>query len=171
MTTTELPPAAPAEHGRHAARRAPRSPVLSPRAGAVLGVIVVLVTMLAIPIKTYLNQRSRIAGLESDVAWHSQRVADLSAAHKRWQDPAFIEAQARARLHFVRIGQIGYVVLTDQQSEVEETTTTRPQGRLRQTGPWWSVVWGTVTDTSDPKRASNEPLAPAPASAAPSYGG
>ena len=94
-----------------------RRPVLSARAGAALGVVVVLITILAIPFREWITQGARISELESQVAWHNQRVADLQTARDRWKDPAYVEAQARARLHFVRPGEVGYVVLTDGTAE------------------------------------------------------
>ncbi len=103
-----------------------RRPVLSARAGAALGVVVILITILAIPFREWITQGARIAELESQVAWHTQRVSDLQAAHERWKDPAYVEAQARSRLHFVRPGEVGYVVLTDEQVAAPETTQTRP---------------------------------------------
>jgi cell division protein FtsB len=148
-----------------------RSWVLSARSGAVLGVVVVLMMTLALPAKAFITQRSRIAQLESQLAWHTQRSADLAAAHKRWEDPAYIEAQARARLHYVRPGQVGYVVLTDIAPSESETTTTRPQAELPAGGPWWSALWGTVEGVAKPTSKNTAPPAPEPAKPAPSYGG
>jgi hypothetical protein len=126
---------------------------------------------LALPAKAYITQRSRIVALESQLAWHNQRIEDLTAAHKRWSDPAYIEAQARSRLRYVRVGQVGYVVLTQQDDPQAEITTTRPQARVSGSGPWWSALWSTVEGVAAPKSSRNAPAAPAVASAAPSYGG
>jgi len=146
-----------------------RRPVLSARAGAALGVVVVLITILAIPFREWITQGTRIADLETQVAWHTQRVADLEAANKRWKDPAYIEAQARARLHFVRPGEVGYVVLTDETAQASEVTQTRPMASAPKGGPWWSAVWTTVEQAADPE-AEAPPQAPAPAEPAESYG-
>lgn len=148
-----------------------RSWVLSARSGAVLTVVIVLLMILALPAKAYITQRSRIAELEQELAWHNQRIADLTATHERWSDPAYVEAQARARLRYVRVGQVGYVVLTGADSPRAEITTTRPQARVSSSGPWWSALWGTVEDVAAPKSAHSAPEAPAEASPAPSYGG
>ena len=59
-----------------------RRPVLSARAGAALGVVVILITILAIPFREWITQGARIAELESQVAWHTQRVSDLQAAYE-----------------------------------------------------------------------------------------
>ena len=55
-------------------------------------------------------------------------MADLQAAEARWDDPAYVEAQARARLHFVRPGEVGYVVLTEEELASPETTQTTADG-------------------------------------------
>ncbi|MDH4016301.1 MAG: septum formation initiator family protein [Actinomycetota bacterium] len=146
-----------------------RRPVLSARAGAALGVVVVLITILAIPFREWITQGARISELESQVAWHNQRVADLQTARDRWKDPAYVEAQARARLHFVRPGEVGYVVLTDETAEAPETTQTRPMAPAPKGGPWWSAVWSTVAQAADPAETL-PPSAPEPAEPADTYG-
>ncbi len=147
----------------------PARPVLSARAGIALGVVVVLIAILAIPFKEWVTQRSRIADLEAQLAWHTQRVEDLTAAHKRWDDPAYVEAQARARLHFVRPGEVGYVVLTEETTESPETTQTRPMAQAPEGAAWWAGVWSTIEGQAEPSASSTTPAAPAPATPADSY--
>jgi cell division protein FtsB len=144
-------------------------PVLSARAGAALGVLVILIAILAIPFKEWITQRARISDLESQLAWHTQRAEELRASLARWDDPAYVEAQARARLHFVHPGEVGYVVLDDQAS-AQETTPTRPMVQAPSGGPWWSAVWSTVEQADAPDEGSRSPLAPAPAEPAQTYG-
>ena len=145
-----------------------RRPVLSPRAGVALGIVVVLIAILALPFREWVTQRARISDLQAQVAWHDQRVHELDAAAKRWKDPAYIEAQARSRLHFVHPGEVGYVVLTDQELDAPETTATRPMASAPQGGPWWRAVWTTVEQSADPA-AEIPPQAPAPAEPAQDY--
>ncbi len=145
-------------------------PVLSARAGAALGVLVVLVAILAIPFKEWVTQRARISDLEDQLAWHYDRVAQLTQAQERWEDPAYIEAQARARLHFVRVGEVGYVVLTDETSAAPGMTQTRPMAQVPKGGPWWSAVWSTVESAAAADPSSPAPQAPAPAQPAETYG-
>ncbi len=144
-------------------------PVLSARAGAALGVVVVLIAILAIPFKEWVTQRARISDLEGQLAWHHQRVDELTAALDRWDDPAYVEAQARARLHYVRPGQVGYVVLAEGEEEKSAVTPTRPMATAPKGGPWWGAVWTTVQQAAQPK-SSAPPVAPDPAEPAESYG-
>ena len=78
---------------------------------AILGLIaLMLVVAIAPTLRVYLHQRSQIAELQAKQVQQRQEVAALQAQAKRWNDPAYIEAQARARLQFVRPGQLSYVV-------------------------------------------------------------
>lgn len=74
-------------------------------------VLVVLAVMLAMPIKTWFAQRAQISGLEADVEAAKAKVASLQVQKQRWNDPSFVAAEARRRLHFVLPGEVGYVTL------------------------------------------------------------
>ncbi len=71
----------------------------------------VLVATLAMPVRNWLAQRAEIAGLQADVESARAQVATLTIERERWQDPAFVAAEARRRLHFVMPGEIGYTTL------------------------------------------------------------
>ena len=142
--------------------------MLSARAGAALGVLVVLIAILAIPFKEWITQRARISDLESQLAWHTQRVTELEQSLSRWDDPAYIEAQARARLHYVKPGEVGYVVLAEEETTAPETTPTRPMAQAPKGGPWWSAVWSTVRQADSPPKGG-VPLAPPEAEPAQNY--
>lgn len=153
---------------RSTRRNDPRRPALSARAGAALGVVVVLITILALPGREWITQGTRMAQLESEVAWYTQRVAELEEAEERWEDPAYVEAQARARLHFVRPGEVGYVVLTEDATQAP-VASARPMAQAPEGGPWWSAVWSTVESAAGPVD-DVPPAAPAPAKPAKNYG-
>jgi cell division protein FtsB len=142
--------------------------VLSARAGAALGVLVVLIAILAIPFREWVTQRARIADLETQLAWHTERRAELKAVLERWDDPAYIETQARTRLHYVRPGEVGYVVLTEEETTEPETTPTRPMVPAPKGQAWWSAVWSTVQQVDEPEKAP-APSAPPEAEPAESY--
>jgi cell division protein FtsB len=161
-------PAGRPSAARRAGRPDPGRPVLSARAGAALGVLVVLIAILAIPFREWVTQRARIADLETQLAWHNQRADELRSVLERWEDPAYIEAQARARLHYVRPGEVGYVVLTEEETAGPETTPTRPMVTAPKGSAWWSAVWSTVQQADEPATAP-PPSAPPEARPAESY--
>ncbi len=116
-----------------------------------LGLAVCLVVLtLAYPVREYLAQRSQIAELTSQEAGHRSRVAALEEQRTRWEDPAYIKAQARQRLQFVMPGEVGYVVVdpdnvgTGATTSPGEKTTTVAPSQAGKNAPWYSRLWGTV---------------------------
>lgn len=124
-----------------------------PRAGAqgriaiVVCVLAVLAVTLAIPVREWLSQRAEISRLQSDVAAAQARVAELEQQALDWDDPAYIEAQARTRLHFVYPGEVGYVVLGADDRPV--STDPPPPNESE---PWYAVLWDSTraADRVDP---------------------
>lgn len=67
--------------------------------------------MLVPTFRAYLGQRDEYAALAARVEHQERTVADLKHELEQWKDPAFIEAQARARLTFVYPGETAYQVI------------------------------------------------------------
>jgi cell division protein FtsB len=84
---------------------------LTARAAALALVVCILSLSLAYPLREYLSQRHDIAALETRVAEQQADVAAAKDSYARWQDPAYIRAQAKARLHMVDPGERQYVVV------------------------------------------------------------
>lgn len=79
---------------------------------AMLFVIAVFALVTLIPtVRAYLTQRAEIAQLEQEVSAAEQREKDLRAELARWEDPAYVAAQARERLAFVMPGETAYKVI------------------------------------------------------------
>ena len=120
-----------------------------------------LVLSAALPLREYLDQRSTISQLEQDAAAARARVADLEEAKRELQDPAYITAEARRRLHMTRPGEVTYVLITPPPAPDEADPAPGGPG-----DPWWSQVWGSV-ESADRPPAAEAPLPPAPAPPAP----
>ncbi|CAN5148525.1 hypothetical protein BH09ACT3_BH09ACT3_13970 [soil metagenome] len=78
-----------------------------------LGLIVLFVVVLAPSLKVLLEQRAQIATLEQQVKDAEDSLGELEEERARWDDPTYIEAQARERLNYVFPGDHSYVVLDD----------------------------------------------------------
>jgi cell division protein FtsB len=137
----------------------PRSKGLTTRA-ALLGLVVCgLVVSAALPLREYLSQSGRIAAAEAQNAEQQRRVTALEQQLQQWQDPAYVRAQARARLHFVMPGEYAYVVLAPSADKGTASTPGAPAAvpgtvAVGPESPWYSQLWGSV-------RAADRP-APAP---------
>ncbi len=103
----------PARAGAPAASRsAPRSAVASRgRVVVLLLVVAGLAISAVLPLRTYLEQRSAINALHSQITQERASVSDMQVEAARWQDPVFVRAQARARLRLVAPGETDYIVL------------------------------------------------------------
>ena len=81
------------------------------RAVVLASALCAVVLLLAYPLRQYAGHRGEIAQLRQQNEAASRRVAALSEQQRRWQDPAYVRAQARERLHYVMPGETAYVLL------------------------------------------------------------
>jgi len=65
------------------------------------------------PVQTWFGQQQRIAQLTADVTKSEAAVAAISADIERWNDTAFVEAQARQRHLYVYPGDVTYLIVND----------------------------------------------------------
>ncbi len=89
-----------------------------------LGIVVLAVIVLAPNLRIFFEQRQQIASLEQQVAEKQDSVISLEGELARWDDPAYIESQARERLLFVYPGEYSYLVIGD--TEVARTSDGAP---------------------------------------------
>jgi cell division protein FtsB len=89
-----------------------------------LGIVVLAVIVLAPNLRIFFEQRQQIVALEQQVDDNTQSVTELEAELARWDDPAYIESQARERLLFIYPGEYSYLVIGD--AEVPRTSDGAP---------------------------------------------
>ena len=78
-----------------------------------LTVLVLATVVLAPSLRTLVEQQNQIAQLRQAVEDKKDSVAELETDIARWDDPAYIEAQARDRLVYVFPGDYTYLVIDD----------------------------------------------------------
>ncbi|WP_040774818.1 septum formation initiator family protein [Rhodococcus rhodnii] len=126
-------------------------------------VVLALALTLAMPLRTYLTQRSDMQRVEAERVQLEHDLAELRELRERYDDPAYIEAEARKRLRFVRPGDTAYQVqLPGDYQEPER----RADEEAELTGPWYSVLWQSIESTPEPDEPPPPP-APAPDAAPP----
>lgn len=123
---------------------------------AVLGLVFcALVVSAALPLREYLAQRGQIAAARAQQEQARARVKALEDRLRQLQDPAYVRAQARARLHYVLPGETAYVLSTPRPgptptgaSVLTGMTASGPEA------PWYSQLWSSVrvADQPDPAR-------------------
>jgi hypothetical protein len=112
--------------------------------------MLVLAVSYASSMRAWLNQRSDTNALRTEIVQRQQAIKRLQAATLRWQDPAFVQAQARVRFGWIMPGQVGYRVV-GMDGKVLQTGPTLPAAAApgRPAGEWWQTAWGSVVAAGD----------------------
>jgi cell division protein FtsL len=110
-------------------------------------VLLALVLSYAYPVRTYLDQRAQIAALERSQSAQRQRIARLAAERAKWNDPKYVEAQAREHLQMARPGDKVYTVYDDPGIGKKKH---RDGSTVRSTGPWYGKLWSSVQSADGP---------------------
>jgi cell division protein FtsB len=132
-----------------------RSMRLSGFTFVMLGVLVLAIVVLAPSLRTLVEQQNQLAELRQAVEDRKAAVNELEGDIARWDDPAYIEAQARDRLVYVYPGDYTYLVIddgktltTDDGAPISDNLQTTEVDWVR--GLLGSLVTaGTTTETAD----------------------
>ena len=133
------------------------------RAAILAAVVCVLTLTITGPVRTYFAQRTEMKQLAASEAALRRQIADLEQQRVKLGDPAYIAAQARERLGFVKPGDIPYQVQLPPSAAVPAEPGTQPAPAA--TGdPWYTSLWHTIADTphGPPTPAPQPPAPPLP---------
>jgi len=122
----------------------------------ILGLAVIaLVLSYGGSLQIYFNQQHQIAVADQEIRDRQAEIADLQSQLARWDDPAYVKAQARERLGWVMPGETGYRVVDENgdpigggvvlQSEQRPVTETDNQY-------WWQRLAGSLSTADAPVR-------------------
>ena len=127
--------------------RRPFAALQSPgiRAAVLVVVLAMVVMSLAVPLRSWLRQGDENAALAADVAAREQRIAELQDEVSRWKDDAYVEKQARERLHWVYPGETSYIVMGAQEEQQQELAP--PTG---DSGSWYERLWQSYEESAQP---------------------
>lgn len=140
---------------------------LTARALALVVVVLVLTISYATSLRIYFSQAHEIASTKAQIADSQATIADLQSQISRWDDPAYVSAQARERLGWLVPGETGYTVvgadgkplgggLTLDSSEADQP------GQKQAT--WYDRMWGSVKAADRPAAKKADPGKRAPVS-------
>ena len=94
----------------------------------------------------------RVAGFEPVFAIADE---DLEREKQRWQDPAYVRAQARERFGYLMPGEKSYVVLDKDGKPIESQASLSDPHEVLRKDPqaWWSKEWESVKLAGNPSAA------------------
>ncbi|HNP55668.1 MAG TPA: septum formation initiator family protein [Gordonia sp. (in: high G+C Gram-positive bacteria)] len=132
-----------ARRGRAPARAlAARWHRLNPRRAIVLAVVLGFVALtLAMPLRTFFTQRAELDQVRAANSAIERENAELTRKVNQQGDPAYVEAQARARLQYVRPGETAFVLEVPGRARAEQE---RRRAAERAANPWYANLWDSV---------------------------
>lgn len=128
---------------------------LTRRALAVLSVLVILALSYANSLRIYLDQQRDFGVAQQQIAERTDRISQLEDELSRWNDPAFVKAQARDRLGWLLPGDTGFKVIGPDGKPlgtgvVLDSRTELPPGEHSEM--WFDRLWGSVETADNPER-------------------
>ena len=114
-------------------------------------VLAVLAVSYASSLRAYLEQRSHIGDLKTQIAERRASIEQLEQEKERWQDPAYVSAQARERFGYVKLGETPFVVLEDGEPLESEAELTDPDSIAPEPQrTWFDDAWDSMKIAGDP---------------------
>lgn len=114
---------------------------MSGRTLILVAVFMALALMLALPVRSWLSQRTELESLSVDIDKASFRVQELQREQELWRSDLHVAAQARIRLNMVSPGEAGLIVLDTQEEDVVTPTVDVPT-------TWWGHLWQSVESST-----------------------
>ncbi len=96
---------------------------------------------LAMPLRTFFTQRAELDQVRAANAAIERENAELTRKVNQQGDPAYVEAQARARLQYVRPGETAFVLEVPGRARAEQE---RRRAAERAANPWYANLWDSV---------------------------
>ena len=129
------------------------------RAAVLVLVLAVLTVSYASSLKAYLQQRQHIADLKQQIAQSEADIDSLEREKARWNDPAYVQSQARERFGYLMPGETSYVVLGEDGKPLESQTSLRPKKDVfvKEPTAWWETAWDSVLLAGNPPVAEDKP--------------
>jgi len=137
----------------------PRRSRFTGRAAVLVLVVAVLTVSYASSMRAYLQQRAHISELKAQIAEREQDIDALEREKRRWDDPAYVQAQARERFGYLLPGETSYVVLDEDGNPLDTTNQLPDASEVGDQTPeaWWGPAWDSVVLAGDPPAAKPPP--------------
>jgi hypothetical protein len=115
-------------------------------------VLLILTISYATSLRIYFSQANEISATKAEISERQQRIRDLQGELARWDDEAYVRAQARERLGWVVPGETGYIVVDAEGNPLGGGAKIRAEAAPEEQpqDSWWSKLWGSVEAADRP---------------------
>lgn len=129
------------------------------RAAVLVLVLAVLTVSYASSLRAYLQQRSHIGDLKAQIAEREASINDLEREKRRWEDPAYVKAQARERFGYLMPGETGFEVIGPDGKPLEAQASLNDPDEVIRTEPtaWWTAAWDSMELAGNPPKPTEDP--------------
>ncbi|ACQ79280.1 Septum formation initiator [Beutenbergia cavernae DSM 12333] len=120
----------------------------------VLFVVALVAFIVLMPtLRAYVAQQEQLRDVNAQLADAQARTESLQAEYDRWQDPTYVQSQARERFHMVMPGETMYRVLDPETVTGEDPIGDVTEEAAQEDGalvpdpdraPWYVTVWDSV---------------------------
>jgi hypothetical protein len=103
-------------------------------------------------LRSYLRQQGEIDAMRAKVAQQQKDVNALKAERSQWDDPAFVQQQARERLKMVHVGDKTFTVLdgTPQSPTGKGPKVASVPSSAGRNHPWYGQLWQSMVIADNP---------------------
>ncbi|MFT4300088.1 MAG: septum formation initiator family protein [Aeromicrobium sp.] len=164
-TSSSARPARSSRPGRKEAARPDGSggSRFTARAFVMLIVMVLLIASYTASFRTWWQQRQEMHATQLQIEASKDAIDELKDDARRWDDPAYVEQQARDRFGWVMPGEVGYRVI-DADGEVEGDVPQLSEPPSDDSPQWYDQLWRSVEvagqEPVEPTKPAETPDAP-----------
>jgi cell division protein FtsB len=116
----------------------------SGRSVALLVVLFVAAVLLAPTLRVFLDQQAELRAVQEDITAQQEEQRELTAQIARWDDPAYIQQQARDRFNLVMPGEKAYMVIGGDEAAEDPVPGPASPGQVNPDMPWADALWDSV---------------------------
>lgn len=127
-------------------------PQLTTRAIVLLAVTLLLVGSYTTTLHAWWEQRGDIQASKAQIASTKAEIGFLEDEKARWEDPAYVKQQARARFGWVMPGEVGYRVI-GADGVVRGDVPTLDEPPEAKSPQWYDKLWGSVEQSGKTPKA------------------
>lgn len=135
---------------------------LTRRALMLFSVLALLAVSFAGSLQVWITQSNDLALAQEQITERTARAESLETELRRWDDPSFVRAQARARLGWVVPGEVGYRVIGEDGQVLSGTAAIEGVGHAQRNeldARWWDRMASSLSQADDPQpTAASEPV-------------
>lgn len=125
-------------------------------AGILLAVVLVVLVAIAVPLRNYYEGRGEIARANAAIEALEAQKRSLESDIARYEDPAFVEQEARRRLGVLAEGETAWRIIDPRMTQNPAITT----DEAPDTREWQEFLWDSLREIPEAPTPGHE--APAP---------